>query len=99
MRMVLVIQEAGMRIGELCRLKFDCLRQDSAGDWGLNYYQSKMKKDHSISISKELAGVIQEQQNYIRNNLDSSFGYLFCGRNNTRHFMPLNGTGLLERDY
>lgn len=31
-RMVLVIPEAGMRIGELCRLKFDCLRQDLAGE-------------------------------------------------------------------
>ena len=90
MRMVLVIQEAGMRIGELCRLKFDCLRQDSAGDWWLNYYQFKMKKDHTISVSKELVGVIQEQQEYIRSNLNSSFGYLFCGRNNTRHFMPLD---------
>jgi integrase len=75
-RMVLVIQESGMRIGELCRLRFDCLRQDSAGDWWLNYYQFKMKKDHTISISRELAGVIQEQQNYIRNNLSSSFEYL-----------------------
>lgn len=92
MRMVLVIQDAGMRVGELCRLKFDCLRQDSAGDWWLNYYQFKMKKDHTISISRELAGVLQEQQNYIRNNLDSSFEYLFCGRNIAKRFMPLDKT-------
>ena len=91
MRMVLVLQESGMRISELCRLKFDCLRQDSAGDWWLNYYQFKMKKDHTITISRELAGVIQEQQNYIRNNLDSSFEYLFCGRSTgSKRFMPLN---------
>lgn len=91
MRMVLVIQDAGMRVGELCRLKFDCLRQDSAGDWWLNYYQFKMKKDHTITISRELAGVIQEQQNYIRNNLNSSFEYLFCGRSTgSKRFMPLN---------
>ncbi|WP_373530423.1 tyrosine-type recombinase/integrase [Nostoc sp.] len=90
MRMVLVIQECGMRISELCRLKFDCLRQDSAGDWWLNYYQFKMKKDHTITVSRELAGVIQEQQNYIRNNLDSGFEYLVSGRNMAKHFMPLN---------
>lgn len=91
MRMVLVLQESGMRISELCRLKFDCLRQDSAGDWWLNYYQFKMKKDHIIIISRELAGVIQAQQNYIRNNLDSSFEYLFCGRSmGSKRFMPLN---------
>lgn len=62
--MILIIQESGMRVSELCRLKFDCLRQDSAGDWWLNYYQFKMKKDHTLSISKELGAVIQEQQNY-----------------------------------
>ena len=90
MRMVLVIQDAGMRVGELCRLKFDCLRQDSAGDWWLTYYQFKMKKDHTITISRELAGVIQEQQNYIKNTLDSGFEYLFCGRNMAKRFMPLN---------
>lgn len=104
MRMVLVVQETGMRIGELCRLKIDCLRQDSAGDWWLNYYQFKMKKDHTISISRELTGVIQKQQKYIKNNLDSSFEYLFCGRHMTKRFMPLNKpmnpkafTGFLKR--
>ena len=91
MRMVLVIQESGMRVSELCRLKLNCLRQDSAGDWWLAYYQFKMKKDHTISISRELAGVIQEQQNYIRNNLGSSFGYLFSGRSmGSKRFLPQN---------
>lgn len=88
MRMVLVVQEAGMRISELCRLKFDCLRQDSAGDWWLNYYQFKMKEDHTISIYREMAAVIQEQQNYIRDNLDTSFEYLFCS--NTEGSKPFN---------
>lgn len=93
MRMVLVIQEAGMRVGELCRLRFDCLRQDSAGDWWLYYYQYKMKKDHTINISRELAAVIQTQQNYISNNLDSSFQYLFCASTQGRvHFTPKNKT-------
>ncbi len=91
MRMLLIIQESGMRVSELCRLKFDCLRQDSAGDWWLNYYQFKMKKDHTISISKELGAVIQDQQNYIKNNLNSSFEYLFCGRSaGTERFIPQN---------
>ena len=50
-----------------------------------------MNKDHTISISKELAGVIQEQQNYIRNNLGSSFGYLFSGRSmGSKRFLPQN---------
>jgi integrase/recombinase XerD len=45
MRMVLVIQECGMRISELVHLEFDCLLQDKAGDWFLQYYQFKMKKE------------------------------------------------------
>ena len=61
-RMVLIIQEAGMRIGELCRIPFNCLMQDAQGDYFLRYHQYKMKKDHSIPISKEVASVIKEQQ-------------------------------------
>ena len=32
MRMFLVIQECGMRISELCLLKYDCISQDAAGE-------------------------------------------------------------------
>ncbi len=90
MRMVLVVQETGMRIGELCRLKFDCLKQDSAGDWWLSYYQFKMKKDHTITVSRELVAVIQEQQNYIKTTLSPNFEYLFCGRREMKQFIPQN---------
>jgi integrase/recombinase XerD len=76
-RMVLVIQECGMRISELLYLKHDCLIQDKSGDWFLKYYQFKMKKDITIPISKEITFVIQEQQRYINNNLQN-FQYLFC---------------------
>jgi len=78
MRMVLIMQECGMRISELCRLKFDCLRQDSSGTWWLTYYQFKMKKDHSICVSNEVVAVVLEQQEYIKNHLGLKFEYLFC---------------------
>ena len=61
-RMLLVLIETGRRISELCQLDFDCLLQDATGDWFLKHYQSKMKKEHTIPISRELARVIQEQQ-------------------------------------
>lgn len=61
-RMVLIIQEVGMRISELCRMPFDCLSQDSQGDFILRYYQYKMKREHCVPISREIAAVIQEQQ-------------------------------------
>jgi integrase/recombinase XerD len=78
MRMFLVIQEAGMRISELCLLPYDCLSQDAAGDWWLTYRQYKSRKDHTVTISRELVGVIQTQQQYIRTHLPPSYPSLFC---------------------
>ena len=80
MRMVLVLQECGLRIGEALTLSFDCLRQDSQGDWFLFVTRHKMKKEQNIPISRELVAVIQEQQQYIRDKLGKKFNYLFCGR-------------------
>ncbi len=80
MRMALVLQEAGMRIGELCRLAYDCLMQDATGDWFLRYYQFKMKKEHSIPISKEVAALIREQQQIVKEQFGKDFSYLFPNR-------------------
>ena len=41
MRLVLVLQVTGRRVGEVCQLPFDCLLQDSQGDWFLSHYQSR----------------------------------------------------------
>ena len=76
-RMVLVLQECGMRISELLNLNFDCLLQDKAGDWFLRYYQFKMKKEITIPLSREIVRVIQEQQRYLRQHLTADFKYLF----------------------
>ncbi|MEH2325886.1 MAG: tyrosine-type recombinase/integrase [Nostoc sp.] len=77
MRMVLVLQECGMRISELLHLKPDCLLQDKAGDWFMRYYQFKMKKEITIPISREVVQVIQEQLRYIKENLNIKFEYVF----------------------
>lgn len=79
-RMVLLVQEAGIRVSELCRLKFDCIAQDAKGGWWLTYCQFKLKKEHTIPISKEIAELVQQQQEYIREKLDPKFPYLFCAR-------------------
>ena len=78
-RMVLVIQECGLRVSELVSLKFNCLQQDSTGGWFLNFIRSKIKKEDVIPISNELAGVIKAQQDYIRNVFAQKYQYLFCG--------------------
>jgi integrase len=61
-RMLLILQEVGMRISELCRMPFDCLTRDTQGDYFLRYYQYKMIKEHSVPISREVVAVIKEQQ-------------------------------------
>ncbi|PNW50711.1 UNVERIFIED_CONTAM: hypothetical protein BEN50_10960 [Euhalothece sp. KZN 001] len=80
MRMVLVDIECGFRVGELTRLSLDCLKSDGKGGWYIQYYMSKMKKEHTKPISNELAKVIQEQQSYIKDTFGDKFPYLFCGR-------------------
>lgn len=90
MRMVLVDIECGFRIGELLRLKLDCLKSNGKGGWYIQYQMYKMNKEHTKPISNELARVIQEQQTYIRKLFGNNFSYLFCGRarQHSKEFIP-----------
>lgn len=60
-----ILLQVGMRISELLTLPFDCLIKDHVGDFFLRYYQSKMKKEHSVPISKEVANVILAHQSEV----------------------------------
>ncbi len=66
MQMVLILQECGMRISELLQLPLDCLSQDAHGTFYLQYMQGKMKREHTIPVSQEIARVVQEQQQVVR---------------------------------
>ena len=88
-RMVIVVREVGMRISELCTLKFDCLRQDAQGEWWIAYKRFKSKDEHSVPIRSEVAGIIQTQQAYIREYLAAEFNYLFCTTKNPNYFEKL----------
>jgi integrase/recombinase XerD len=90
MRVVLVMQECGLRIGELCLLPFDCLKQDTKGRYYIQFMRWKMKKETTLPISIELSVVIKEQQQYIRDNLGEEYRYLFCGRSggDNKNFLP-----------
>ncbi|MDJ0744023.1 MAG: tyrosine-type recombinase/integrase [Xenococcaceae cyanobacterium MO_167.B27] len=81
MRMVLVIQECGLRVSELLNLPINCLRQDAKGDWYIQFMRGKIKCETTLPISQELAAVIQEQKQYIRDSFDNkTFNYLFCAK-------------------
>lgn len=88
MRMVLVIQECGLRVGELLQLQINCLKQDAKGDSRIQFVRWKMKKEEILPISSELAAVIQEQQQYIQEHLGKEFKYLFCARKPKTEFYP-----------
>jgi integrase len=66
MQMVLILQECGMRISELLQLPLDCLTQDARGTFYLQFMQGKMKREHTIPVSQEIARVVQEQQQVVR---------------------------------
>jgi integrase/recombinase XerD len=83
-RMILVVQEVGMRISELCLLPLNCLSFDKDGTPWITYHHYKMKKDHSVPITIALSNVIRAQQNYIKVNLEDGFPYLFCGNSDHR---------------
>jgi integrase len=77
-RMIEILRETGIRISELIELKRDCLQQDNQGIYWIKVYQSKMKKEINLCITKELATLIHRQQEYIKINLPTNFQYLFC---------------------
>lgn len=85
MRMTLLIQECGLRVGELLRLPLNCLKRDSQGNPYIQFMRWKMDKEATLPISQELAMVIQEQQHYILDNLGKEFNYLFCAKQNPRN--------------
>lgn len=66
MRMVLILQECGMRINELLQLPLDCLSQDARGVFYLRYLQGKVRRENAIPISQEIARVVQEQLDTVR---------------------------------
>lgn len=61
-RLILILQETGIRINEAIKLEFDCIYQDKEGDYFLKYFQSKLNKENIIPISLKLADKIKEQQ-------------------------------------
>lgn len=65
-RMILTFQELGLRISELLLLKFDCLSQDADGDFWIKFFQSKLNKEHTKPVSKEIVQLIREQQKLVQ---------------------------------
>ena len=84
-RMVLVIQECGMRYSSLGTISFDCLEyvgDDPLGNqqWSIKFYDEKLKQDIIIPISLELVEIVKQQQSFIREHCGDDNEYLFTAR-------------------
>jgi len=81
-RFVMLLQHTGRRIGEICALPLDCTIQDNEGDFFLKYYEFKMKKEETIPINHEIAGVIDEQRKWVVEQFGAdNVKYLFTAKN------------------
>lgn len=57
-RMYYVLQNVGMRIGELCTLKEDCIQKDTENDYVLVYKQHKTNAVNRVPIKEDVARAI-----------------------------------------
>ncbi len=76
-RMWLIGYFSAMRPSELALLKQDCLVQEGQ-HWKLVWYRKKGKDEHEVPISRTIAKVVQDQQEYIQNIWNKEWDYLFC---------------------
>lgn len=70
----------GMRISELQLCPLDCIQQNNKGQWSITFWQKKTKSYHTLPISRELAQVIQQQQQDTKKVKSEDFKYLFYGK-------------------
>ena len=62
---------------DVYKLHFDCLVEENS-KWYINFFQSKKKRWHKILASRKIRKVIEEQQQWIGENLGENYNYLFC---------------------
>jgi integrase len=78
LRMVTILLECGLRIGELCVLPLDCLSCDDKHEWYLRLYQRKFSKEHIVPlVDEKVVGMIQAQQQEVQNRWGNACPYLF----------------------
>jgi integrase/transcription elongation factor Elf1 len=76
-----------MRPSELALLKRDCLVQEGQ-HWKMVWHRKKTKDLHEIPISRTIAEVVQQQQEYIQNLWGEEWEYLFCHYHNLSRTKP-----------
>lgn len=76
-RMWLIAFFTAMRPSELAQLRRDCLIQDGS-TWKITWMRKKSKDQHELPITRTIAKIVQEQQEYIEYLWGNDWNYLFC---------------------
>ncbi len=84
-RMWIIAFFTAMRCNELALLKKDCLVQEGS-NWKIVWHRKKGKDQHEVPVTRVIAKVVQEQQDYINNLWGSDWDYLFC------HYQDISAT-------
>ncbi|WP_131795781.1 tyrosine-type recombinase/integrase [Fluoribacter gormanii] len=69
---VIILMETGRRVSEVCSLNYDCLEQDSDGDWFLRVNEKKLRRIRLIPISTPCLEAVKAQQVYLVNSIGGS---------------------------
>ena len=86
-RMWIVAFFTAMRPNELALLKKDCLVQEGES-WKVVWQRPKTNDEHEVPITRTIARVVQQQQEYIQNLWGDEWKYLFC------HYCGVSDTDL-----
>ena len=84
-RMWIIAFFTAMRPSELALLKKDCLIQEGS-HWKIVWQRNKTKDHHEVPVTRIIAQVVQEQQEYIQKLWGDEWDYLFC------HYQGLSTT-------
>lgn len=76
-RMWILAFFTAMRPDELALLKKDCLVQENA-NWKIIWQRRKSNDYHEVPVTRTIAKVVQEQQEYIDKLWGDDWDYLFC---------------------
>lgn len=60
--MILLLENVGMRVNELCQLSIDCLKRDYDGFYFIEYYQGKTRCYNRVPVSDAIADRLQKQR-------------------------------------
>ncbi|OUL36932.1 integrase [Nostoc sp. T09] len=82
-RHYLVQEYTAARPGDICQLIFDCLVEENS-KWYIKFYQHKTKRWHQVPATREIRQLIEEQQQWIRQEIGLEYSYLFCHFRNIR---------------